>query len=89
MILTIMRMFGDMGRFITLLVVMMVGFGVTSSALLYPNSWSGWKVFRNAFYRSYYAIYGELLMDEHSYSHFAGKYVTYSKLTPGDSKYNE
>ena len=88
LILTIMRMMGDMGRFLTLLFVMMVGFGVTSSALMYPNSWVGWKIVRSAFYRSYYAIFGELLMDEHSYSHFSGKWVDYESISPSEAKYN-
>ena len=67
LIITILRMMGDVIKFVTILAVLIVAFGVSSSSLMYPNDWRGWRSTVNFLYRSYMLIYGELLLDEHSY----------------------
>lgn len=88
LIIIIIKMMQDMIRFLLLLVVMIVGFGVTSNALLYPNHWDGWKSMYSAIYRAYYAIYGELQIDEHSYDKFQAKSVKFELLKVNDTQYN-
>ena len=79
LIITIARMMVDVMKFVILLVVLMIAFGVSSSSLLYPNDWRGFRAFLNSVYRSYITIYGELLLEEHSYSSML-IYKEYDKL---------
>lgn len=86
LIITILRMMSDVIKFVLLLMVLIVAFGVTSSALMYPNDWRGWRAIVQAAYRGYFTIYGELLLEEHSYASSV-TYKEYSKIPPTDERY--
>ncbi len=49
---------------ITILVVMLVAFGVVRQSIRYPNEQWSWLLVRNVFYKPYFMLYGEVFADD-------------------------
>jgi hypothetical protein len=60
----VQKMMKDIFTLLSILFVFMVGYGVVSQSLLYPNH-NNWQFqIRRAFRRAYFHIYGELFLEE-------------------------
>ncbi|XP_072042106.1 transient receptor potential cation channel subfamily M member-like 2 [Amphiura filiformis] len=59
----IKRMMKEMLIFLCVLSVFLVGYGVASQALLYPNQDFNWIAVKNIFYMPYFQVYGELFLE--------------------------
>ena len=55
---------GDLFYFILILAVFIVSFGVAFQALLDPNQPPSWGMFSDILWRSYWQMFGELLIDD-------------------------
>ena len=75
--------------FIILLVVLIIAYGVTSSALLYPNEWRTGDVTINSVFRAYFTLYGEMFDEETSYANaiMSMKHY-YTKITRNEQEYS-
>ncbi|XP_072020595.1 transient receptor potential cation channel subfamily M member 5-like [Amphiura filiformis] len=58
------RMFIDLGFFVCILFVVLVGYGITAHIILYPVTTNPKTVFESVIYRPYFQIYGELFLDD-------------------------
>lgn len=52
-----------MVTFLCILVMFLLGYGVASQSLLFPDQDFGWFPFKNALVVPYFQIYGELYLD--------------------------
>jgi len=75
--------------FIILLVVLIIAYGVTSSALLYPNEWRTGDVTINSVFRAYFTLYGEMFDEETSYANtiMSMKHY-YTKIDQNEQEYS-
>lgn len=55
---------GDLFQFILILSVFIISFGVAFQALLDPNKPPSWDLLVDILWRSYWQMYGELLIDD-------------------------
>ncbi|XP_072019820.1 transient receptor potential cation channel subfamily M member 5-like [Amphiura filiformis] len=60
----IFRMFIDLGFFLCILFIVLVGYGITAHIILYPQVTQPKDVFESVLYRPYFQIYGELFLEE-------------------------
>ncbi|XP_072167495.1 transient receptor potential cation channel subfamily M member 3-like [Diadema setosum] len=58
------RMMNDTAKFIVILFVFLISYGVASRALMSPMKEWDWNVLRDVVYTPYWQIYGELFIDE-------------------------
>ncbi|XP_041465678.1 transient receptor potential cation channel subfamily M member 3-like isoform X1 [Lytechinus variegatus] len=58
------KMMSDTAKFIVILFVFLVSYGVASNALMSPMKIWDWNVLRDIIYIPYWQIYGELFIDE-------------------------
>eukprot|EP00057_Strongylocentrotus_purpuratus_P015113 XP_011669587.1 PREDICTED: LOW QUALITY PROTEIN: transient receptor potential cation channel subfamily M member 6 [Strongylocentrotus purpuratus] len=58
------KMMNDTAKFIVILFVFLVSYGVASNALMRPMKEWDWNVLRDIIYIPYWQIYGELFIDE-------------------------
>ncbi|XP_072024643.1 transient receptor potential cation channel subfamily M member 5-like [Amphiura filiformis] len=63
-ILMIGNMLIDLGVFMGILVIVMIGYGVAVKAVLYPHVTDQLTVFTEILYRPYFQIYGELFLED-------------------------
>lgn len=49
--------------FLLILLVSMLGFGVTYQANLYPNAPLQWSILKDVLYHPYWQMYGELFLE--------------------------
>ncbi|XP_072177786.1 transient receptor potential cation channel subfamily M member-like 2 [Diadema setosum] len=65
----IWKMMMQMMVFLFILLVFLIGYGVASQSLLYPNQDVSWFAIRNAFFVPYFQIYGELFLTAIEHGH--------------------
>ena len=53
----------EMFVFLAIFVIFLVGYGVATQALLYPDQSFSWRAVKNIFYMPYFQIYGELFLE--------------------------
>ncbi|XP_072020323.1 transient receptor potential cation channel subfamily M member 5-like [Amphiura filiformis] len=58
------RMFIDLGFFVCILFIVLIGYGVSVHVILYPQVDHPKAVFESVLYRPYFQIYGELFLEE-------------------------
>ncbi|XP_072020327.1 transient receptor potential cation channel subfamily M member 2-like [Amphiura filiformis] len=59
------RMFIDLGFFVCIIFIVLIGYGVTMNVILYPDAnHDPTSMFETLLYRPYFQIYGELFLDE-------------------------
>ncbi|XP_072020324.1 transient receptor potential cation channel subfamily M member 5-like [Amphiura filiformis] len=58
------RMFVDLGFFVCILFVVLLGYGITVHIILYPQTTHPKTVFESVIYRPYFQIFGELFLEE-------------------------
>ncbi|XP_039270713.2 transient receptor potential cation channel subfamily M member 1-like isoform X2 [Styela clava] len=54
------KMMVDLGTFIILLAVVLISFGVTRQAILYPDESPKWSLIRDVVFEPYFMLYGEV-----------------------------
>ncbi|XP_044737220.1 transient receptor potential cation channel trpm isoform X2 [Chrysoperla carnea] len=57
------KMVKNMIYFVVLLAVVLMSFGVSRQAILFPNSEPGWYLAKEIFYQPYFMLYGEVFAD--------------------------
>ncbi|KAK9497367.1 hypothetical protein O3M35_004699 [Rhynocoris fuscipes] len=57
------KMVKNMIYFVVLLLVVLMSFGVSRQAILYPDSEPSWSLVREVFYQPYFMLYGEVFAD--------------------------
>ncbi|CAH1774148.1 unnamed protein product [Owenia fusiformis] len=60
----IRRMMIDLGFFVIILIVFIMGFGVCCQVILYPNSTLDWNLIVGIMKKPYWQMYGELFLEE-------------------------
>ncbi|XP_077979889.1 transient receptor potential cation channel subfamily M member-like 2 [Glandiceps talaboti] len=60
----IYKMLHDLSHFLFILVIFMLGFGIATEAILYPNMKPRFEILVKSLYRPYWQLYGELFLDE-------------------------
>ncbi|XP_033235013.1 transient receptor potential cation channel trpm isoform X8 [Drosophila pseudoobscura] len=58
------KMVKNMIYFVVLLAVVLMSFGVSRQAILYPNSEPTWRLIREVTYQPYFMLYGEVFADD-------------------------
>lgn len=53
----------DLLFFVCILAVFLIGYGVASQAILFPNETDPRKLFTGIFYHAYFQMYGELFLE--------------------------
>ena len=71
-------MFFDMLQFLLLMVIFIAAYGIATQAMLYPNEWRGYEIFKGILYVPYFSIYGELFIGERN------DWAFEDELSPGD-----
>lgn len=56
--------------FILILLIVIMGYGVITQALLLPEAEIGWTLVRGVLYKPYFQMYGELFLDDENYGKF-------------------
>lgn len=54
----------DLCYFVIILFVFILGYGVASQAILYPNNPLRWELIRDVLHMSYWQMYGELFLED-------------------------
>ena len=54
----------DLSYFVIILFVFIVGYGVASQAILYPNNPLDWVLIKDVLHMAYFQIYGELFLED-------------------------
>ncbi|PIK55607.1 putative transient receptor potential cation channel subfamily M member 2 isoform X7 [Apostichopus japonicus] len=62
-LIMIARMMVDLLFFVCILAVFLIGYGVASQAILFPNETDPRKLFTGIFYHAYFQMYGELFLE--------------------------
>lgn len=57
------KMVKNMLYFVVLLLVVLMSFGVSRQAILYPDSDPDWILIRQIFLQPYFMLYGEVCME--------------------------
>ncbi|KAJ8036475.1 Transient receptor potential cation channel subfamily M member 3 [Holothuria leucospilota] len=63
-LIMIARMMVDLLFFVCILAVFLIGYGVASYAIMFPNQSDAQKIFTGIFYQAYFQMYGELFLEE-------------------------
>eukprot|EP00051_Salpingoeca_urceolata_P029602 m.7037 g.7037 ORF g.7037 m.7037 type:complete len:1470 (+) comp2797_c0_seq1:203-4612(+) len=63
-LLMMQRMAGDVSTFLGLLAVFLISFGIATQALLFPDRPFDFNSFVGIFYRPYFQMYGELMLED-------------------------
>ncbi|XP_077993758.1 transient receptor potential cation channel subfamily M member 2-like isoform X2 [Glandiceps talaboti] len=58
------KMMVDLFFFVGIICVIMIGYGVSVQAILYPDEQRTWPIMNGIFYKPYFQIYGELFLEE-------------------------
>ncbi|KAL9916669.1 transient receptor potential cation channel, subfamily M isoform 21-T34 [Glossina fuscipes fuscipes] len=58
------KMVKNMIYFVVLLAVVLMSFGVSRQAILYPNMEPTWRLIREVYYQPYFMLYGEVFADD-------------------------
>ncbi|RDD41213.1 Transient receptor potential cation channel subfamily M member 3 [Trichoplax sp. H2] len=58
------KMIKDLLKFLLLLAIFIIAYGVASQAILYPNSPWDWNLLRQIFYMPFFQLFGELFVDQ-------------------------
>ncbi|XP_074627353.1 transient receptor potential cation channel subfamily M member-like 2 isoform X1 [Acropora palmata] len=57
------RMTKDMLKFLIIMMVFLLAYGVAQQAILHPDEPASWSVLSGVFYKPYFQVYGELFME--------------------------
>ncbi|XP_038115217.1 transient receptor potential cation channel trpm isoform X4 [Culex quinquefasciatus] len=57
------KMVKNMIYFVVLLLVVLMSFGVSRQAILFPNNDASWRLIREVYYQPYFMLYGEVFAD--------------------------
>uniref|UniRef100_A0A4Y0BH48 Transient receptor potential cation channel trpm n=1 Tax=Anopheles funestus TaxID=62324 RepID=A0A4Y0BH48_ANOFN len=58
------KMVKNMIYFVVLLLVVLMSFGVSRQAILFPNNDASWRLVRDVYYQPYFMLYGEVFADD-------------------------
>ncbi|XP_055921137.1 transient receptor potential cation channel trpm isoform X4 [Eupeodes corollae] len=58
------KMVKNMIYFVVLLAVVLMSFGVSRQAILYPNNEPTWRLIKEVYYQPYFMLYGEVFADD-------------------------
>ncbi|XP_058459300.1 transient receptor potential cation channel trpm isoform X4 [Malaya genurostris] len=58
------KMVKNMIYFVVLLLVVLMSFGVSRQAILFPNNDASWRLVREVYYQPYFMLYGEVFADD-------------------------
>jgi transient receptor potential cation channel subfamily M member 3 len=58
------KMVKNMIYFVVLLLVVLMSFGVSRQAILFPNSEASWRLIREVYFQPYFMLYGEVFADD-------------------------
>ncbi|XP_055536936.1 transient receptor potential cation channel trpm isoform X5 [Wyeomyia smithii] len=58
------KMVKNMIYFVVLLLVVLMSFGVSRQAILFPNNDASWRLIREVYYQPYFMLYGEVFADD-------------------------
>uniref|UniRef100_A0A1L8DKF9 Putative transient receptor potential cation channel trpm n=1 Tax=Nyssomyia neivai TaxID=330878 RepID=A0A1L8DKF9_9DIPT len=58
------KMVKNMIYFVVLLLVVLMSFGVSRQAILYPNNEADWRLVRDVYFQPYFMLYGEVFADD-------------------------
>ncbi|XP_037922702.1 transient receptor potential cation channel trpm isoform X4 [Hermetia illucens] len=58
------KMVKNMIYFVVLLAVVLMSFGVSRQAILFPNNDPDWRLIRDVYYQPYFMLYGEVFADD-------------------------
>lgn len=50
-------------KFLLIMMVFLLAYGVAQQAILYPDEPASWSVLSGVFYKPYFQVYGELFME--------------------------
>ena len=57
-----------MTYFLLIMVVFLMAYGVAQQAILFPHEPGSWSLIPKVFFRPYFQVYGELFIEDTSYS---------------------
>lgn len=63
-VLMIFKMLVDLGVFLGILFVILIGYGIAMQAILFPHITDANLIYEGIWYRPYFQIYGELFLDD-------------------------
>ena len=63
-----------MTYFLLIMVVFLMAYGVAQQAILFPHEHGSWSLIPKVFFRPYFQVYGELFIEDTTYS---GKFFFY------------
>uniref|UniRef100_A0A7G3B3W2 Putative transient receptor potential cation channel trpm n=2 Tax=Lutzomyia longipalpis TaxID=7200 RepID=A0A7G3B3W2_LUTLO len=58
------KMVKNMIYFVVLLLVVLMSFGVSRQAILFPNNEADWRLVRDVYFQPYFMLYGEVFADD-------------------------
>ncbi|XP_055380249.1 transient receptor potential cation channel trpm isoform X3 [Condylostylus longicornis] len=58
------KMVKNMIYFVVLLLVVLMSFGISRQAILFPNKPPSWKLLRDVYFQPYFMLYGEVFADD-------------------------
>lgn len=58
------KMVKNMIYFVVLLLVVLLSFGVSRQAILFPNEEATWRLIKEVYYQPYFMLYGEVFADD-------------------------
>lgn len=58
------KMVKNMIYFVVLLLVVLLSFGVSRQAILYPHNEASWSLIKDVFFQPYFMLYGEVFADD-------------------------
>lgn len=58
------KMVKNMIYFVVLLLVVLLSFGVSRQAILFPNEEASWRLIREVYFQPYFMLYGEVFADK-------------------------
>lgn len=58
----------DMTYFLLIMVVFLMAYGVAQQAILFPHEHGSWSLIPKVFFRPYFQVYGELFIEDTTYS---------------------